>query len=57
MGMRIFGSALTTGYSLEEIINWPDDINKISLKDLELYVPKIFNKKSSVTGYLLPVKE
>ena len=46
MGMRIFGSALTTGYSLEEIINWPNDINQISIEDLEFYIPKIFDKKN-----------
>tara|TARA_B100000029_G_scaffold476009_1_gene519789 strand:+ start:3998 stop:5311 length:1314 start_codon:yes stop_codon:yes gene_type:complete len=56
MGMRIFGSALTTGYSLEEIINWPNDINQISIEDLEFYIPKIFDKKKSVTGYLIPAK-
>ncbi len=57
MGMRIFGSSLTTGYSLKEITNWPKDILKVSINDLESTVPKIFNKKNSVTGYLLPEKE
>ena len=57
MGMRIFGSSLTTGYSLKEITNWPNDISKVSIDDIETYVPNIFNKKKSVTGYLLPVKE
>ena len=57
MGMRIFGSSLTTGYSLKEITNWPNDIAKVSIDDLETYIPNIFNKKSSVTGYLLPIKE
>ena len=57
MGMRIFGSSLTTGYSLKEINNWPNDIAKVSIDDLETYIPNIFNKKNSVTGYLLPIKE
>ena len=57
MGMRIFGSSLTTGYSLKEITNWPNDIAKVSIDDLETYIPNIFNKKNSVTGYLLPIKE
>ena len=30
---------------------------KTSINDIETYVPNIFNKKSSVTGYLLPIKE
>ena len=57
MGMRIFGSSLSTGYSLKEITNWKNDISKVSINDIETYVPNIFNKKSSVTGYLLPIKE
>ena len=57
MGMRIFGSSLTTGYSLKEITAWPKDISKISTNDLQNFVPNIFNKKNSVTGYLLPIKE
>ena len=57
MGMRIFGSSLSTGYSLKEITNWPNDISKVSIDDIETYVPNIFNKKNSVTGYLLPIKE
>ena len=57
MGMRIFGSSLSTGYSLKEITNWTNDISKVSIDDIETYVPNIFNKKKSVTGYLLPVKE
>ena len=57
MGMRIFGSSLSAGYSLKEITNWTNDISKVSIDDIETYVPNIFNKKKSVTGYLLPVKE
>jgi len=57
MGMKIFGSSLTTGYSLKEITNWPNNILEVSVNDLEIYVPNIFNKKNSVTGYLLPIKK
>ena len=53
MGMRIFGSSLSTGYSLEEIINWPKDIKKVSVDDLQ-NILKIFDINKSVTGYLLP---
>ena len=57
MGMRIFGSSLTTGYSLKEITNWPKDISLISIDDLQSFIPNIFDKKNSVTGYLLPIIE
>ena len=57
MGMRIFGSSLTTGYSLNEITNWPNDIKKVSITDLENILLKMFDINKSVTGYLLPVEE
>ena len=57
MGMRIFGSSLSTGYSLKEITNWPKDIDLISIADLQTFVPNIFNKNKSVTGYLLPIEK
>ena len=57
MGMRIFGSSLTAGYSLKEITDWPENINMISTNDLQTFVPNIFNSNKSVTGYLLPIME
>ena len=51
--MCIRDSSLSTGYSLEEIINWPKDIKKVSVDDLQ-NILKIFDINKSVTGYLLP---
>ena len=53
MGMRIFGSSLSTGYSLKDITNWSDDIQKVSINDLQNILLKTFDINKSVTGYLL----
>ena len=52
--MRIFGSSLSTGYSLKDIINWPNDIQKVSQKDLQNIFLSFFDLNKSVTGLLLP---
>ena len=57
MGMRIFGSSLSTGYSLKDIINWSDDIEKVSISDLQNILLKTFDLNKSVTGYLLPIEK
>ena len=54
MGMRIFGSSLSTGYSLKDIINWPNDIQKVTQKDLQNIFLSFFDLNKSVTGLLLP---
>ena len=57
MGMRIFGSSLSTGYSLKDITDWPNDIQKVSINDLQNILLKIFDLNKSVTGYLIPIKK
>ena len=57
MGMRIFGSSLSTGYSLKDITNWSDDIQKVSINDLQNILLKTFDINKSVTGYLLPIEK
>ena len=57
MGMRIFGSSLSTGYSLKDVTNWPNDIQNVSMKDLQNILSKIFDTNKSVTGYLLPLEK
>ena len=57
MGMRIFGSSLSTGYSLKDITDWPNDIQKVSINDLQNILLKTFDLNKSVTGYLLPIEK
>ena len=57
MGMRIFGSSLSTGYSLKDITDWPNDIQKVSINDLQNILLKIFDLNKSVTGYLMPIEK
>ena len=38
-------------------INWTKDISMVSINDLQIFVPNIFNKNKSVTGYLLSIEK
>ena len=44
-------------YSLKDIINWSDDIEKVSISDLQNILLKTFDLNKSVTGYLLPIEK
>ena len=57
MGMRIFGSSLTSGYSLDDIKDWPIKINEVSIDNLEKLMPSFFDINKSVTGYLIPISD
>ncbi len=57
MVMSIFGYSLSTGYSLKVITDWPNDIQKVSINDLQNILLKTFDLNKSVTGYLLPIEK
>ncbi|MFI5011437.1 MAG: M16 family metallopeptidase [Hyphomicrobiales bacterium] len=48
---RNFGSALTTGLTAAQVIDWPEAIERVALKDVQGAVHWL-EKKRSVTGYL-----
>lgn len=55
----IFGHAISTGSTVEDIENWPVDIGKITPKDVQDAAATYLNKKdpwvrAPITGYLLP---
>lgn len=55
----IIGRAMTTGQSLDEIENWPQDIAKITAEDVKAVAAKYLNPsvpyhRAPVTGYLTP---
>jgi len=50
---------MTTGQSLDEIENWPQDIAKITAEDVKAVAAKYLNPsvpyhRAPVTGYLTP---
>lgn len=51
---RIFGVALTTGQSIEDVMNWERDIAQVTLEDVNKVARMVLEPNASVTGILLP---
>ncbi len=51
---RAVGSSLASGISLDDIENWPEAVNKVTLAQVQAAARRLFAENSSVTGYLLP---
>ena len=51
---RMFGSALTTGQSISDIMNWERDIGTVTVDDIAKAAQTTLQRKASVTGVLLP---
>ena len=49
---RIIGSALMTGRTLEDVQNWPERIQSVTLEAVQNAAKKYLNEDRSVTGYL-----
>jgi zinc protease len=55
----IFGAALTTGSSVQDVENWPADIAKVTVERVNAAAKLYLDEKNPwvrppVTGYLLP---
>jgi len=50
---RIFGVALTTGQSVEDVIEWPERIEKATLEQINQAAKKYLKSDVAVTGFLL----
>jgi zinc protease len=51
---RIFGVALTTGQTIEDVMNWERDIAQVTLDDVNKAARTAFDARASVTGILQP---
>jgi zinc protease len=51
---RLFGVALTTGQTIEEVMSWESDIAQVTVDDVNEAARNAFDAKASVTGILLP---
>ena len=54
---QIFGRALTTGQSVEDVIAWPDRIRAVTAKQVRDVAARVLAARRSVTGLLLPEVE
>jgi zinc protease len=53
---NIYGTALATGATVEEIEQWPDRIKQVTTDDIRKVAAKYLRGSSAVTGYLLPAE-
>jgi zinc protease len=51
---RIYGTALTTGMTVTDVLEWPDRIEAVTLDDVKKAAAKALDIRQSVTGVLLP---
>jgi zinc protease len=51
---RAFGTALTTGMAVADVLEWPDRIKAVTLDDVKAAAAKVLDIRRSVTGILLP---
>jgi zinc protease len=54
---RMFGAALTTGSTVEDILDWPDRLRAVSAEDVQNAARRHLANAPAVTGYLLPGEE
>jgi zinc protease len=51
---EIFGEALTTGQTVEDVLAWPDRVAAVTAEDVMAAARFIFTPENSVTGLLMP---
>jgi zinc protease len=51
---RAFGTALTTGTTVDDVLGWPDRVAAVTLEDVKAAAAKTLDLRRSVTGILLP---
>ena len=50
---RWYGSALTTGGTVEQVKSWPDRIRLVTVESVRDAARQLLDKRRSVTGYLI----
>ncbi len=53
---RIYGTTLTTGGKVADVVEWPEQIRKVPASAVQAAAQEYLDQKRSVTGYLLPEK-
>ncbi|MCB2010314.1 MAG: insulinase family protein, partial [Geminicoccaceae bacterium] len=51
---RIFGTALTTGQTVDDVEAWPERIEAVTAEEVETVARLVLDRRRSVTGKLLP---
>ena len=53
-GPRIFGAALTSGLTVEQVESWPDQVEAVTIEDVMAAAAYVLDIRRSVTSILLP---
>jgi zinc protease len=53
---RIFGSALSTGSTVQAVLDWDNVIEAVTIEDVKKAAAKVLDIRRSVTGVLLPAE-
>ena len=51
---RSFGTALTTGQTVEDVLEWPQRIEAVTAEQVKAAAAHVLDQRRSVTGLLLP---
>jgi zinc protease len=51
---RMFGVALATGQSIDDVLNWDKDLATVTVDDVNKAARALLDRRASVTGVLLP---
>ncbi|MBL8907126.1 MAG: insulinase family protein [Rhizobiales bacterium] len=51
---RSFGTALTTGQTVEDVLEWPQRIEAVTAEQVKAAAARVLDERRSVTGLLLP---
>lgn len=51
---QIFGRALTSGLTTDDVLAWPDKISAVTMADVQAAAKAVLRPEGSVTGLLLP---
>ena len=51
---RWYGESLATGLAIEDIVAWPDRMERVTAADVQNAARKWLDRRRAVTGYLLP---
>lgn len=52
---RIFGDALTSGLTVEQVEGWPDEVRAVTMAQVMAAGRAVLDRRRSVTGLLLPM--
>jgi zinc protease len=54
---RVFGAALTTGQSVQDVLEWPDRIRAVTPAEIAAAAREVLALRQSATGVLTPIPE